>query len=233
MFSLKTLLHGLMTRKLTLAALLALGAPLAAHAQPAPTCDASVKEKVVKALEGSDKMSEAEQLKLQEAVYEKFKECGSADAQKVQANAPFFIAARECGAKVTQLGSLFFEEMPCCGYDPQRRTFACPVKIKNSSGFGGAPLPGSREHVLHCIAGPSGTFHPVGEDSVHLANSTLTPTWQFAVVANAVHNLPLVQPMKGQERRARSILSWELRPTNCEYQPIWGNAIDYTVRLDQ
>jgi hypothetical protein len=222
-----------MARKLTLAALLALGAPLAAHAQPAPPCDASVKEEVVKALEGSNKMSEAEQLKLQETVYEKFKECGSADAVKLQANDTFFIAARECGAKVTQLGSLFFEEMPCCGYDPQRRTFACPVKIKNPSGFGGAPLPGSREYVLHCIADPSGTFQPVGEDSVHLSNSTLGPTWQFAVVANAVNNLPLVQPMNGQERRARSILSWELRPTGCNYQPIWGNAIDYTVRLDQ
>ncbi|WP_257462490.1 hypothetical protein [Archangium lipolyticum] len=229
MFSLKTLL----ARKLTLAALLTLGAPLAAHAQQSPTCDASVKEEVVKALEGSEKLNKAEQSKLQESLYAKYKECGSADAAKPQPNDPFFIAARQCGARVTQLGSLFFEEMPCCGYDPQRRTFACPVKIKRPTGFGAAPLPGSREYVLHCVADGSGTFHPVGQDSVHLANSQLSPSWQFAVVANAIDNLDLVQPLKGNAARARSILSWQLQPTDCKYQPIWGNAIDYTIRLDQ
>ena len=54
------------------------------------------------------------------------------------------------------LGSLFFEEMSCCGYDPQRRQFACPVKINQPFGFGAAPLPGSREHVLHCVRMPPG-----------------------------------------------------------------------------
>jgi hypothetical protein len=39
--------------------------------------------------------------------------------------------------------------------------------------------------------------------------------------------------MSGQARRARSILSWNLRPTGCGYQPIWGNVVDYTIRLDQ
>ena len=69
--------------------------------------------------------------------------------------------------------------------------------------------------------------------SLPLSNSTLAPTWQFAVVANANDNLPLVQPMSGQARGARSILSWNLRPTNCNYQPIWGDVLDYVIRLDQ
>jgi hypothetical protein len=233
MNALKSLLNGLRARKFALAAILALGAPLAAYAQSTTACDESVKEEVVKALEGSDKLSKVEQTKLQDTLYAKFKQCGSADSARLQPRDPFFVAARQCGAKVSHVGSIFFEEMPCCGYDPQRRTFACPVKIKQSLGFGGAPLPGSREYVLHCIADPAGVFRPVGSDSVHLSDSKLDPSWQFAVVANAVDNLFLVQPMNGQARRARSILSWQLPPTDCDYQPIWGNAIDYTVRLDQ
>ena len=69
---------------------------------------------------------------------------------------------------------------------------------------------------------------------VHLANAiNASPTWQFAVIANAHENLSLVYPMNGQTRKARSILSWNLTPTNCNYTPIWGNALNYRIRLDQ
>lgn len=120
----------------------------------------------------------------------------------------FHIAARQCGASVAQLGSLFFEEMSCAGYDPQRRQFAAPVKIKQPFGFGGTPLPGSREYVLHCVADSAGVFLPVGRDSVHLADAPgQQPTWQFAVIVNAIENLHTIYPMSGQTRRARSILS--------------------------
>jgi hypothetical protein len=125
--------------------------------------------------------------------------------------------------------------MSCSGYDPQRRQFASPIKIKQTTGFGGTPLPGSRERVLHCVADASGTLLPVGHDSVHLANAIANqaPTWQFAVIANAHENLHTVYPMSGQSRRARSILSWALTPTDCNYKPIWGNALNYRIRLDQ
>ncbi len=141
---------------------------------------------------------------------------------------------RECGATVSNLGSIFFEEMSCAGYDPQRRQFAAPIKIKQAFGFGGAPLPGSREYVLHCVADAGGILRPVGRDSVHLANAiNQAPTWQFAVIANASENLPTVYPMNGQTRRAISILSWGLIPTDCNYTPTWGNALNYRIRLDQ
>jgi hypothetical protein len=39
--------------------------------------------------------------------------------------------------------------------------------------------------------------------------------------------------MSGEPRQARSILSWQLPPRDCNYKPIWGNALDYTIRLDQ
>jgi len=125
--------------------------------------------------------------------------------------------------------------MSCSGYDPQRRQFASPIKIKQTFGFGGAPLPGSREHVLHCVADANGTLLPVGHDSVHLADeiANQSPTWQFAVIVNANQNLQTVYPMDGDTRRARSILSWAFTPTDCNFTPIWGNALNYHIRLDQ
>ncbi len=68
---------------------------------------------------------------------------------------------------------------------------------------------------------------------MHLSDPLAAPTWQFAVVANAHMNLPLLQPMDGATRRARSILSWAFRPTGRDDQPIWGNVLDDRIRLDQ
>ena len=154
------------------------------------------------------------------------------DAQLVPST--FFAAARECGASVSNLGSLFYEEMSCAGYDPQRRQFAAPIKIKQPFGFGGAPLPGSREHVLHCVADASGTLVPsVATACIWPTPRQPGPTWQFAVIVNANQNLHTIQPMNGQTPRARSILSWALPPTSCNYTPIWGNALNYRIRLDQ
>lgn len=207
--------------------------PSVAQAQSQTVCGPEVKEEVAKTLAAVDGASEASKLKLEAELYQKYKYCITGDTEFAPAS--FFEAARSCGAAVSNLGSLFYEEMSCCGYDPQRRQFACPVKVKQTFGFGGAPLPGSREHVLHCVANAAGTLVPVGRDSVHLANviGVQSPTWQFAVVAAANQNLQTVYPMNGQTRRARSILSWALTPTNCNYTPIWGNALNYRIRLDQ
>ena len=149
-----------------------------------------MKEAVAQALAGVEDGTDAEKLAVQAELYEKYQGC-TQDAQLVAPTSTFFVAARQCGAAVSNLGSIFFEEMSCCGYDPQRRQFACPVKIKQPFGFGGAPLPGSREHVLHCVADANGVLQPVGHDSVHLANavSGSSRRWQFAVIAAANQNL--------------------------------------------
>ena len=228
--------HGLRTRVtrivLTVGAALVVSLPSAALAQTASVCGPEVKEEVAKALASLDGASDDQKLSLEKELYAKFQYCGQ-DSQVV--SPAFIAAARECGASVSNLGSIFYEELSCAGYDPQRRQFAAPIKIKQTFGFGGAPLPGSREHVLHCVADPWGTLRPVGHDSVHLANATVNqfPTWQFAVITNANINLQLIQPMNGQTRRARSILSWAFTPTDCNFTPIWGNALNYRIRLDQ
>ena len=206
--------------------------PSAAFAQEKTVCGPEVKEDVAAAVASLEGASDAEKLSAEKEIYAKYQFCAQ-DAELVPST--FFVAARECGASVSNLGSLFYEEMSCAGYDPQRRQFAAPVKIKQTFGFGGAPLPGSREHVLHCVADANGILVPVGHDSVHLANTidNQAPTWQFAVITNANENLQAIYPMDGTTRRARSILSWALTPTSCHYTPIWGNALNYRIRLDQ
>jgi hypothetical protein len=213
-----------------IAALVSLPSP--ALAQTTTICGPEAKEEVAKTLAGVEDASDDQKAAVEEELYKKYYVCAQ-DARYVSSN--FFIAARECGAAVSNLGSLFYEEMSCSGYDPQRRQFASPIRIKQTFGFGGAPLPGSREYVLHCVANAFGVLVPVGRDSVHLANAigNQQPTWQFAVITSATENLHTIQPMNGATRVARSILSWALPPTNCNYQPIWGNALNYRIRLDQ
>jgi hypothetical protein len=203
-----------------------------AFAQSATVCGPDVKEAVAKMLASVDNASDTQKQAMQDDLYKKYQYCAQ-DAKNVPS--AFFAAAQECGAAVSNLGSLYYEEMSCSGYDPQRRQFASPVKIKQVFGFGGSPLPGSREYLLHCVADAAGVLQPVGSDSVHLADAlpNQLPTWQFAVITNANENLQLIQPMNNQTRAARSILSWNLPPTGCNYIPIWGNALNYRIRLDQ
>jgi hypothetical protein len=216
--------------------LLALGSALLVSlptaAQSQTVCGPEVKQEIAKALASIEGASETEKLAFEKELYAKYQFCAQ-DAQLVPSS--FFVAARQCGAGVSNLGSLFYEEMSCSGYDPQRRQFASPIKVKQPFGFGPAPLPGSRLHVLHCVADTSGVLLPVGHDSVHLADAigNQSPTWQFAVIVNANENLHTIYPMDGQARRARSILSWGFTPTDCNYMPVWGNALNYRIRLDQ
>lgn len=214
---------GLFTFLLAAAAL-----PLSAQAQQ--VCGPEIKAEAAKELNEIANLPEEAQGEAQAKLYEKYKFCLQADAPQ-----EFHVAARECGARVSQLGSTYYEEMSCCGYDPQRRQFGCPVKVKQRFGFGGAPLPGSREYVLNCVANAAGVLQPVGVDSVHLADEIfgVAPTWQFAVITSANQNLNLLQPMNGATRQARSILSWGFQPNNCNFVPIWGNALNYRIRLDQ
>lgn len=211
---------------------LAVSIPTGVFAQTVSVCGPEIKVEVAKALSAVDGADDAIKAGVEKDLYGKYSYCAQDSAQ---ASASFLAAARECGAAVSNLGSIFYEEMSCAGYDPQRRQFAAPIKIKQTFGFGGAPLPGSREYVLHCVADPAGVLRPVGQDSVHLSDALPgnVPTWQFAVIANANNNLWLVQPMNNQTRRARSILSWGFQPTDCNFQPIWGNALNYRIRLDQ
>jgi hypothetical protein len=205
------------------------GMSLGGFAYAGPACGPEVKEEIVKIMvnSGADKLPDDQRLRLEAELYQKYQSCGVPDTA-----ATLSPEAANCG-KTAYRGSLWWEEISCCGYDPQRRMFGCPVTVKQSYGYGPNPLPGSREYVLNCVWNGA-AYVPVANDSVHLANSPgQNPPWQFAVLAMANTNINLVQPMNGITRLARSILSWQLQPTNCNYRPIWGNVIDYRIRLDQ
>ena len=197
-------------------------------------CGPEVREAAAREIDAIAGLPEQEKAIAEANIYSKYKFCAQ-DGQTIPTTDPFFGAARQCGATVSQLGGLGYEEMSCCGYDPQRRQFSCPIKVKLTGGFGGGPLPGSREYVLTCVADTNGVFVPVAVDSVHLSDEFLGqgPTWQFTVIASANQNLQTLQPMNGATRRARSILSWNSPPTSCAYQPTWGDALNYRIRLNQ
>ncbi|MDZ7811984.1 MAG: hypothetical protein U5L74_02230 [Ideonella sp.] len=142
-------------------------------------------------------------------------------------------------AENPKLQAQLFEQWSFCGTEDAKNISPSTPFFSAANQCGAkATYTGSREYVLHCVDAGSG-FVPVGQDSVHLADSTQKPSWQFAVVAQAVDNLQTVQPTTGLTRSARSILPWNLKPVNadgqldCNYKPIWGNVLEYKIRLNQ
>ncbi|MEM6274851.1 MAG: hypothetical protein AAF735_06380 [Myxococcota bacterium] len=198
-----------------------------ASAQEEPLCGPDIKFEVATILDQSgyhDDPSSKESVALKEALFEAYSFCLE-DVPPVSEEA-------YCG-ELSLVASTFYERMRCCGYDPQKRLFACPVEILQRNGYGAPPFPGSYQYVLTCVDFGGG-FVPVADDRVHLANERygFQPTWNFAVVAEAYDELAS-QPLKGQTFVARSILSWNTMPTSCEDEAIiWGNAVDYQIRLD-
>ncbi len=78
-------------------ALLLCAAVAPASAQTQTSCGADVKTEVVNSLAAASKLTEAEQLKVQASLYEKFSSCGVNDAKAFPAADPFFTAVKQCG----------------------------------------------------------------------------------------------------------------------------------------
>src|SRR5690349_11845383 len=101
--------------------LLAAAMGFSVSVQAQQTCGPEIKAEAAKELSEIANLPEDAQPEAQAKLYEKYKFCLQEDALP-----EFHSAARQCGAKVSNLGSTYFEEMSCCGYDPQRRQFGCP-----------------------------------------------------------------------------------------------------------
>lgn len=135
---------------------------------------------------------------------------------------------------ITNTGSVFYEALTSCGYHPQKKQAACAIEIRQRFGFGGMPGggPGSNEHVLFCVDLGAGLV-PINIGSVHLHDERfgVPPRWYFAALIPA--NTALAsRPLDGTTYGARAILSWLWAPTNCNFRPVWGNQIDFRIRLD-
>jgi hypothetical protein len=65
--------------------------------------------------------------------------------------------------------------------------------------------------------------HRVGDPAVS------APPWHYAVEAE----IAVPEHLKGsnETRRARAILSWFFEPTHCQYQPSWGQVLNFTIKL--
>ena len=195
-------------------------------------CGEQVKYEIAKILATDASLTDPasqEAIAFQQKVLEKYAYCANVPS-------PVRIDRREFCSAISWVGNLGYERMTCCGYDPQKRLFACPIRIERPYGFGAfGPVPlGSFEHVLTCVDFGHG-YEEVARDRVHVTNAEPqggSPPWQFAVVARA-NELLARQPLKGQVYRARSILSWAFAPTSCkDFRGPWGNALDYQIRLD-
>src|SRR5688572_6152409 len=98
-----------LTTHIVLAAgcLFVLSFPALAQAQETPICGLEVKKEIVEAL--ANAKPEAKQA-LEDELYKKYQYCAQ-DAEYQPAPQPFFDAAQECSARVSILGSTFFEDM--------------------------------------------------------------------------------------------------------------------------
>lgn len=206
-----------------------------AMAQEQPICGPEVKHEVAKILEqsGYHKNPYSKQsLALKKELFEKFSYCAD-DSYPTNPNYPDGNDKPAYCGTLSFVASTAYERMRCCGYDPQKKQFACPVEILLPNGFGAPHFPGSYEYVLNCVDFGGG-FVPVAADRVHLADEIYgeKPIWHFAVIADARERLK-AQPLQGQTLRARSLLSWNTAPSGCyDNQIVWGNALDYKIRLD-
>src|SRR5262245_10380547 len=98
---------------LAVASVAAVSIPTSAMAQNA-ICGPEIKQQVADALAKAG--DDATKLAVEKELYAKYQFC-IGDSQSAPAS--FFAAARECGAAVSNLGSLLFEEMSCSGYAPR------------------------------------------------------------------------------------------------------------------
>lgn len=136
----------------------------------------------------------------------------------------------------TNAGSVFYEEQKACGYHPQREELDCTVQIKQRFGFAGFPAigAGSNEYILFCVDYGDGLgLVPVNTNGVHVHDEQfgVQPSWYFGVVVQSNPRL-LTLINNGRTLNARSILSWNVPPTACNTRPIWGNWLDFRIRLD-
>ncbi len=145
-------------------------------------------------------------------------------------------------------GSVFFESIQACGFYPQETRLECVIDIKQPFGYGG-PVGafGSFEFVQFCVDWDNdGQYNPaesVGAGIVHMHDEVLqaTPPWQYAVyrdidppggLRTSLDGASTTTISNGTTRRARAILSWQAAPTDCNYSPVWGNIVDFRIRLD-
>lgn len=142
-------------------------------------------------------------------------------------------------------GSVAYEEIRACGFYPQETRLECIIDIKQNFGYGG-PLEtfGSTEYVSFCVDWNNDAVFQntelVGQGNVVLHDGSgktnyavyrdinipggLRTRTTAPSTASTITNGPIL--------RARAMLSWVLPPTGCNFTPVWGNVLNFRIRLD-
>ena len=171
----------------------------------------------------------------------KYAGCVSGDPSSATVSAAMFMQEesgieQELGEANTPAfsGNTFWERIQSCGYHPQREEAVCAIEIKQTTGFSGRICvgPGSTEYVLLCVNLGAGLV-PIHTGTVHVhdAPAGAVAPWDFGVVTQANAALA-ARANNGATLPARAILSWAIPPANCNAVPIWGNAVNFRLRLD-
>ena len=147
-----------------------------------------------------------------------------------------------------------FEEIAACGFYPQETRLECIVNIKQPSGYGGAPTGrATHEFVSFWVDWDcNGSFsadEAVGLGSVHMHDEAAgaPPAWQYAIYRDIdppgslsdkcfMRTGPGGNPVMTKTRtltlNARAILSWFAPVTSFNSVPVWGNVVNFRIRLD-
>jgi hypothetical protein len=149
-------------------------------------------------------------------------------------------------AKAVAEPSPFYEEIKACGFYPQETRIECVIEIKQPFGYGG-PIGsfGSFEFVQMCVDwnndGVFTALESVGQGIVQVHDDPFNPPWEYAVYRDI--NPPggfrtsntgatTTTTTNGPTLRARAVLSWLVAPSDCNFIPIWGNIVNFNIRLD-
>jgi hypothetical protein len=134
---------------------------------------------------------------------------------------------------IKDTGSTYWEALKSCGYHPQREEANCVFEVRQRFGFGGpVGTPGSHEYLLFC-ADLGGGLVPIHTNGVHLNDESWGQPPRWSISATIQSNPRLLSLRNdGRTLRGRVILSWQIPPSSCNFQPIWGNQSDFRFRLD-
>ena len=132
--------------------ILVLSAPATAQKGGETRCPPELREELAQLLAENDDVSRRREIQ------EKYRYCAKEGAEIPREE----LARYEYCGRLVYAGSLYYERLRCCGYEPQKHLFNCPVEIRQPVGFGGFPVPGSYEYVLSCVH-LSGGWRPVAD----------------------------------------------------------------------
>jgi hypothetical protein len=186
--------------------------------------------------------AEAERERLSKMIQAGDTEAASKMLNELQRKAPNYNHA------VQEPFNVFFEEIRACGFYPQETRLECIIDVKQNFGYGGpVGSTGTIENVLFCVDyNNNGTYdqsESVGEGSVaiHDESAGSQPRWQYAVyrdfdprggLRTTNDGASTTTKTAGPTLRARAILSWFVEPTDCNYNPFWGNVVNFRIRFD-